>query len=137
MPADYWVITLSGSSCNREHDLGKTKITRQTHYIHQCVMKPSCPSTVPAGSSPYLLSGPSETSRAVTWGSERCRDGHLWGSFPPHIPKAPTDLLILQQVAAAPREQGGMSGVFLPPTSQGGAGAQSSGRFGVILRDAV
>lgn len=28
--------------------------------------------------------------------------------------KAPTDLPMLQQVTAAPREQGGMDGLFLP-----------------------
>lgn len=133
MPADYWVITLSGSSCNREHDLGKTKITRQTRYIHQCVMKPFCPSAVPAGFSSYLLSGPSETSRAVAGGSERCWDGMVWGNFPPRIPKPP-------QTPHAPtgdsRSKGaGWDGWAFPaPATQGRVGAQSSGGFGVILR---
>lgn len=35
MPADYGVITLRGSRSKREHDLGETKITRQTCCIHQ------------------------------------------------------------------------------------------------------
>lgn len=49
MPGDYGVITLRGSRSESKHDLGKTKITRQTCCIHQDLSgKPSLPKGCPA-----------------------------------------------------------------------------------------
>lgn len=76
MPGDYGVITLRGSRSESRHDLGKTKITRQTCCIHQD-LSGSFPSQMSSLSPQLLLRAGVPLSRNLRGGTDRDESFHL------------------------------------------------------------